>query len=89
MTAQETPAAAKAEHKCFTVSGTAYLRNLTREEISDAVAVHYQKPPRETEGGKSIGLRFPLLIVAEYVEDKEGVAEKVAAILNEHWDAAQ
>tara|TARA_B100000678_G_scaffold260020_1_gene240572 strand:+ start:89 stop:334 length:246 start_codon:yes stop_codon:yes gene_type:complete len=77
------------EHKCFTVSSTAYLRNLTREEMNDAVAVHYQAPPRKTEGGTCHSLNFPLLVIAGFVEDPEGVAEKVAAILNEHWEQSK
>jgi hypothetical protein len=76
-------------HKCFTVSATAYLRNLSREDMRNAVAVHYQRAPKQVEGGTSIGLCFPLLIIAGYVENPEAVAEKVAAILNEHWDDSQ
>lgn len=75
------------EHKCFTVNGTAYLRNLSREDIrAECVAVHYQKPPTKTETGTSIGLCFPFLILANYVEDAEAQAEKVARILEAHWD---
>ena len=74
----------EAEHQCFTVSDTAYLRNIDLK--SRCVAVHYQKPPTITDNGQSIGLRFPFLILAEYIEDADKVAEKVARILNAHWD---
>lgn len=74
-------------HTCFTVSGTAYLRNLGRDDLrAPCVAVHYQRPPTKTENGTSIGLRFPMLIMAHYLEDQEAVAAKVARILNDHWD---
>lgn len=73
-------------HQCFTVSDTAYLRNCDR--MGRCVAIHYQRPPEKTAAGWSIGLRAPVLIVAEYLEDVDGVAAKVARILNEHWDNA-
>lgn len=80
-----------ADHKRFTVAATAYLLNLNREEMqSPAYAVHYQDPPRPSEtGGEIISLRFPTLIVAAYVSDPQAVAEKVAGILNRHWDDGQ
>lgn len=74
-------------HRCFTVDATAYLRNLDRADLkARCVAVHYQKPPTKTEGGTSIGLRFPMLIVAAYLEEPDAVAAKVADILERHWD---
>lgn len=74
-------------HTVWTVDSTAYLRNLDSEDLrADAIAVHYQRPPRKTERGTSHSLRFPLLIVAGYVEQPRDVADKVAAILNKHWD---
>lgn len=74
-------------HQCFTVSTTNYLRNLDREDLrGECVAVHYQKPPTKTETGTSIGMRFPMLIIALYLEQQRDVAEKVAQILNRHWD---
>lgn len=37
-------------HKCFTASGTSYLRNLDREDLQGpCIAVHYQKPPTRDE----------------------------------------
>lgn len=74
-------------HQRFTVSGTAYMRTLSRQDLNDEawVAVHYQRPPRKTGGGTSISLRFPIMIVAGLVEDQQAVAEQVARILNEHW----
>lgn len=76
------------EHTCFTVSTTAYLRNLDREDLRGrCVAVHYQRPPEKTERGTSHGLRFPMLIMAGYLEKPDEVAERVAAILNAHWDS--
>lgn len=77
------------EHQRFTVSTTAYLRNLEPDDLNDEVfAVHYQAPPRQNANGStSISMRFPTLLVAGYVEDAQGVADKVARILNEHWEA--
>ncbi len=75
------------QHECFTVSTTSYLRNLDAADLREGcVAVHYQRPPQKTENGTSFGLRFPLLILANYVEKQDEVAAKVARILNEHWD---
>lgn len=78
------------DHRCFTVDSTAYLRNLDREDLrAECIAVHYQRPPTENENGsRSIGLRFPMLIVAGYLEQPREVAERVAAVLEKHWDDA-
>lgn len=74
------------EHRCFTVSSTNYLRNLDREDLSArCIAIHYQKPPVQTSRGTSIGLRFPMLIVANYLEQPDDVAQRVADILEQHW----
>lgn len=76
------------DHKRFTVDGTAYLRNLDHEDLrARCIAIHYQKRPKRNPETKttSYGLRFPMLILAHYLETPEPVAEKVAAILNEHW----
>ena len=76
------------EHRRFTVSTTAYLRNLNREDLrAPCVAVHYQKPPVKTETGTTHSLCFPMLIVAGYLEEPEAVAQQVADILERHWDA--
>lgn len=75
------------EHQRFTACATAYLRNLDREDrAADCYAVHYQAPPEKTETGTSISLRWPLLIVSAYATGPEKVAERVARILNKHWD---
>lgn len=74
-------------HQRFTVDTTAYLRNLSSEDRQGKVfAVHYQDPPEQTEAGTRISLRFPTLIVAYYVGAPKAIAEKVAHILNAHWD---
>jgi len=75
------------EHQRFTVSSTAYLRNLSSEDRqAEALAVHYQDAPTKTEAGTHISLRFPTLIVASYVNQPHEIADKVARILNAHWD---
>lgn len=75
------------EHRCFTVDTTSYLRNLNREDLTErCVAIHYQKPPTKTETGTSIGLRFPMLILGNYIDDAEKVAQRVADLLEKHWD---
>ncbi|RSV41511.1 hypothetical protein CA234_09565 [Sphingomonas sp. ABOLE] len=75
-------------HERFSAQATFYLRNLDPEDLqAEAIAVHYQDPPRPSEsGGTTISLRFPALIVAHYVAEGGAVAEKVARILNAHWD---
>lgn len=78
------------EHQHFTVDTTAYLRNLSSEDRNSKVyAVHYQNAPRKTETGTTISMRFPTLIVAGYVDKPDQIAEKVARILNAHWDDEQ
>lgn len=75
------------DHRCFTVATTNYLRNLDRDDLAArCIAVHYQKPPIQTERGTAIGLRFPMLIIANYLDDQEQVAQRVADILERHWD---
>lgn len=75
------------EHQCFTVDSTSYLRSLNSDGLrAECIAVHYQKPPTKTEHGTSIGMRFPMLIVAGYLEEPRQVAERVAEILNKHWN---
>ena len=67
------------ERRRFTVSRTAYLRNLSREEIcGGAVAIHYQEPPKTTEHGTSFGMRWPVLMVSLFLDDQQETAEKVA-----------
>lgn len=80
------------QHECFTVDGTSYMRNLDRERLNGKwAAIHYQKPPTRNEEQKttSFGMRFPLLIVADYVEQPQEIAEKIARILNQHWEDEQ
>ena len=80
-----------APHIFFTVAFTNYLANLDRADLrGDHIAVHYQAAPTRNEnGGTSIGLRMPVLITSLYLQDRQGVAEKVAALLNRHWDDAE
>ncbi len=77
-----------APHVFFTVSPTAYLRNLTREDLGgEHIAVHYQAAPKRNDNGSTtVSLNVPILITSLYLQDRQGVAEKVAAILNKHWD---
>ena len=67
------------EHRCFTVSETSYLRALDDEDRrADCVAVHYQKPPRINDDGRTtFSLNFPLLIVSAYAANSREVAERV------------
>lgn len=74
-------------HQCFTVSTTAYLRSLSDEAISERTfAIHYQDAPKKTPTGTSRSMRWPLLILAHYVDGPEAEAEKIARILNAHYD---
>ena len=71
----------------FTVSSTAYLRNLDPEDImGECIAIHHQTPPVDNgDGTRSISLCFPTLIVSAYCAEPTAIAERVAAILNKHW----
>ncbi|WP_260927437.1 hypothetical protein [Novosphingobium sp. 9] len=79
---------ADAPHQCFTASATSYLRNMDHEDRREpCFAVHYQKPPEDAGNGmRSISLNFPLLVVSLYADAPKDVAERVARILNAHWD---
>lgn len=76
------------DHQCFTVATTAYLRNLSPEDRREqCFAVHYQEPDKDLGNGrKSISMRAPVLIVSFWMEGQEAIAEKVARILNAHWE---
>ncbi|WP_179504381.1 MULTISPECIES: hypothetical protein [unclassified Sphingomonas] len=81
---------AETPHECFTVASTNYIRNLGEEDRrGEHIAIHYGKPPvRNNETGTvTFGLIFPLLIVSLYSSEREQVAERVAEILNAHWDS--
>jgi hypothetical protein len=83
---QTTPSSVDA-HTTWTVGSTAYLRNLNAGDLrSECIAVHYQRPPQQTERGTSISLKMPVLIVSLYSAAPRDVADRVAAILNKHWD---
>lgn len=85
--AQPTPPHRGDDQTRFKVSGTAYMRNLSRQDLNtdDWVAVTYQRPPRRTENGTSFGLRFPVIIIPHMIEDAKAMAEQMAEILNRHW----
>lgn len=76
------------EHQCFTVSPTSYVRNLTAADRREqCFAVHYQKAPKHHEGGgMSLSLKYPTLVVTGYLAEPEKIAQRVADILNKHWD---
>lgn len=73
------------DHKRFTAAPTAYLRNRAAQ-AGETIAVHFQEPSKEAGGFRSISLKFPVLVLTGYVANAEAVAEKVARILNDHWD---
>lgn len=76
------------QHKCFTVDPTSYLRNLDGDDLREpCIAIHYQAPPRDNGNGtRSISLRVPMMVMSLYLGDQQGVAEKVARILEKHWN---
>lgn len=75
-----------AEHQCFSASQTAYLRSLDPDDRT-AWAVHYERPPVNNGNGTTThSLVFPMLIVTAYLSEGQAVAERVAKILNKHWD---
>ena len=75
-------------HQCFTASSTAYMRNLTADDRRDeCIAIHYQAAPKDLgDGRSSVSLRAPVLIVSLYMDEQKAIADKVARILNAHWD---
>lgn len=77
-----------APHKCFTVSTTAYMRNLTASDLrEECIAIHYQAPDEDLgDGRKSISLRAPVLIVSLWMGERKAIADRAAEILNDHWD---
>lgn len=79
------------EHVCFTVSATSYLRNLSEEDRREpCFAVHYQAPPQDLgNGGRAISLCAPVLIVSQWMTGQQAIAERVARILNAHWDSPE
>lgn len=68
------------DHKCFTVSVT----NCPVPSPKDRYAIHFQKPPKKTAIGHSVGLRFPLLMCTAYLADADKTLALVAEILNEN-----
>ena len=81
------PESTKSEHVAWTVDATSYLRNLDSEDLrAETFAVHHQAAPEQTETGTRISLRFPTLIVSGYCSEPREVADRVARILNAHWD---
>lgn len=75
------------KHVCFTADSTAYMRNLDDETRGGAAyAVHYQAPPVRVPGGTRFSVIFPLLLVTAYAKDAQAIAERVAQILEKHWD---
>lgn len=75
------------EHQCFTVSTTAYLHNSRPDRDQDVIAVYYEAPPRKNGNGTtSYSMIAPVLVVTDYMADPEGIAQRVAEILNQHWD---
>lgn len=77
-----------APHQCFTVSTTAYLRNLSAEDRrEECFAIHYQKADEDLgEGRKAISMRAPVLIVSHWMANQKSVGERIAAILNDHYE---
>jgi hypothetical protein len=56
------------------------------EEAPDFVALVYDPTPggrKNDDGSTSFGMRFPALILSEYVSDQQVAAQKIADQLNE------
>ena len=49
-----------------------------------AFAIYAGDQPRHTEGGISHPLRFPMLLLPDYVAQPEAAAQAVADVLNQH-----
>lgn len=76
-------------HECWTVSATSYLRNLDSDDLeAEAFAVHYSAPPKHNENGTTtLSLIMPMLLVTGYAAIPKDVADRVAELLNAHWDS--
>jgi hypothetical protein len=76
-------------HQCWSVSATSYLRNLDADDLeANAFAVHYEAPPQRNDNGTtSHSLIMPMLLVTDYAAMPKDVADRVAEILNAHWDS--
>lgn len=69
----------EAQHQRFTASTTAYVANLTEQEReAECFAVHFAPTERS--------MIYPMLIVVNYCAAPKAFAEKVARILNAHWE---
>lgn len=75
-----------AGHQYFEATTTAWQPD--RSERKALQAVIYCPKPRKTERGTSYGMRFPVLVVTDLATGPEAIAQKVADILNKHWDEA-
>ncbi len=74
-------------HQCFTVSTTAYLRNIDPENDREVYAVHYEAAPRRNaDGTTTYSMIAPTLIVSAYMSEPKKIAIRVAELLNAHWD---
>lgn len=66
------------DHQYFTVDGTAY----TFPRGAEMTAIHCGDAPRKTDLGTSYSLRFPMLVLVDFIDDKAGTAAKVSDLLN-------
>jgi len=76
-------------HQCWTSRPTSYLRNLDEDDLAaEAFAVNCQKPPKRNDNGAtSLSVIVPMLLVTGYAAQAQEIAERVAGILNTHWDS--
>jgi hypothetical protein len=76
-----------ADHQCWSVSSTSYIRALNSEERrADHLAIHYEKPPVIHDKSTTFSLILPMLVVSLYAGQPRELADRAAAILNKHWD---
>ncbi|QUT04010.1 hypothetical protein KFK14_12725 [Sphingobium phenoxybenzoativorans] len=66
-----------ADHKCWSAG-----------ESSKGWAVYHEPKPKKTEVGTSYGLRVPALLIFEGFAKRDQIAQRIADILNKHWEAA-
>lgn len=76
-----------AEHQYFKADLTSVALNFARDIPGPRAVINYAQPNEPGEhGGTRIHLRFPMMIITDFVKESLDVAKRVAEILNAHWD---
>ena len=63
---------------------TGHIRFTVAQTSSGEWAIFHQAPPKKTERGESLTMRFPALIASEWLSEPEAALQKIADTLNAH-----